>query len=171
MANDIPGWLRPQFSRPLYSGWGKTPDKPQPGKQIQLGIEPGPARWEATMLPLDHSGDLAQVEDVKVCQSYFSRNGCLMTKELDVKCVLRTSRQVSHICRWIVVWQENFTNKMDPLWHSQHVCVCLCVTMPIHCTSTRFGFHARQIDGIECGLFSNHTPLGQTTLRVRRVSI
>ena len=29
----------------------------------------------------------------------------------------------------------------------------------------RFGFHARWIDGVKCGLFSNHAPLGQTTLR------
>ena len=47
----------------------------------------------------------------------------------------------------------------------------VCVLMPTHCTITCFGFHARQIDGIECGLFSNHALLGQTTLRVRRVSV
>ena len=29
----------------------------------------------------------------------------------------------------------------------------------------------RWIDGVECGLFSNHAPLGQTTLRVGRVSV
>ena len=28
----------------------------------------------------------------------------------------------------------------------------------------RFGFHARQIDGIKCGLFSNHAPLVQKYL-------
>ena len=42
---------------------------------------------------------------------------------------------------------------------------CLFVSMPIHCTITRFVFRARRIDGVECGLFSNHAPLGQTTLR------
>ena len=47
-----------------------------------------------------------------------------------------------------------------------HVDVCMYVPMPTHCTITRFGFHARWIDGVECGLFSNHAPLGQTTLRV-----
>ena len=46
-----------------------------------------------------------------------------------------------------------------------------CVPMPTHCTITRFRFHARRIDGVECGLFSNHAPLGQTTLRVGRVSV
>ena len=40
---------------------------------------------------------------------------------------------------------------------------CLCVPMPTHCTIMRFGFHARWIDGIKCGLFSNHAQLGQTT--------
>ena len=25
----------------------------------------------------------------------------------------------------------------------------------------RFGFHARWIDGVKCGLFSNHAPLGR----------
>ena len=34
----------------------KPRKKPQPGKLSPLGIEPGPARWEATMLPLDHNG-------------------------------------------------------------------------------------------------------------------
>ena len=34
----------------------KTPKKPQPGKLTRPGIEPGPATWEATMLPLDRSG-------------------------------------------------------------------------------------------------------------------
>ena len=40
------------------------------------------------------------------------------------------------------------------------------VLMPTHCTITCFGFHARWIDGVKCGLFSNHAPLGKTTLRV-----
>ena len=35
----------------------------------------------------------------------------------------------------------------------------------------RFGFHARWIDGVKCGLFSNHAPLGQITLGVGRVSV
>ena len=41
----------------------------------------------------------------------------------------------------------------------------LFVPMQTHYTITRFGFRARRIDGVECGLFSNHAPLGQTTLR------
>ena len=50
-------------------------------------------------------------------------------------------------------------------------CVCVCVPMPTHCTITRFGFNARRIDGVKCGLFSNQAPLGQTTLRVGRLSV
>ena len=42
----------------------------------------------------------------------------------------------------------------------------MCVPMPTHCTITCFGFRTGQIDGIECGLFSNHAPLGQTALCV-----
>ena len=38
----------------------------------------------------------------------------------------------------------------------------MCVPMPTHCTITCFGFRARRIDGVECGLFSIHAPLGQT---------
>ena len=45
------------------------------------------------------------------------------------------------------------------------------VPMPTHCTITRFGFRARRIHGVECGLFSNYAPLGQATLRVGRVSV
>ena len=44
--------------------------------------------------------------------------------------------------------------------------LCVCVLMPTHCTITRFGFHARWIDGIKCGLFLNHALLRQTTLLV-----
>ena len=44
------------------------------------------------------------------------------------------------------------------------LCVCVCVPMPTHCTITCFGFDARWIDGVKYGLFSNHAPLGQTTL-------
>ena len=47
----------------------------------------------------------------------------------------------------------------------------LCVLMPTHCTIARFGFRTRQIDGVVCDIFSIHAPLGQTTLRVGRVSV
>ena len=46
-----------------------------------------------------------------------------------------------------------------------------CVPMPTHCTITCFGFRTRWIDGVDCALFSIHAPLGQTTLRVGRVSV
>ena len=54
---------------PMISGdgWGlsfpdicvtveEKPQKKQRGKLARPGVEPGTARWEATMLPLDHSG-------------------------------------------------------------------------------------------------------------------
>ena len=43
--------------------------------------------------------------------------------------------------------------------------------MPTPCTIMCFRFCARQIDGVECGLFSIHAPLGQNTLRVRQVPV
>ena len=43
--------------------------------------------------------------------------------------------------------------------------------MPTHCTITPIGFSATRIDGVTCGLFSYHTLLGKTTLRVGRVSV
>ena len=49
--------------------------------------------------------------------------------------------------------------------------VIVVVPMPTHCTITCFEFHARRIDDVECGLFSINAPLGQTTLRVERVSV
>ena len=42
----------------------------------------------------------------------------------------------------------------------------VCVPMPTQCTIKRFWFHTTWIDDVKCGLFSNHAPLGQTTLRV-----
>ena len=41
--------------------------------------------------------------------------------------------------------------------------MCVCVFQR---TITCIGFHARWIDGIKFGLFSNHVLLGQTTLHV-----
>ena len=48
---------------------------------------------------------------------------------------------------------------------------CLLDPMPTHCTITHFGFHARWINGVKFGLFSNHAPLGQTILCVGQVSV
>ena len=46
------------------------------------------------------------------------------------------------------------------------VCVCVrvrvCFPMPIHCTITCFRFRARQIDGVECGLFQFMHCLGRS---------
>ena len=58
MANDIRGWTGSKFSRHLSDSWAKIPEKPQPRKLIQPGIEPWAARWETTMLPLHYSGGL-----------------------------------------------------------------------------------------------------------------
>ena len=45
-----------------------------------------------------------------------------------------------------------------------HACICAWV-----CVCAHLGFWIRQVFGVECGLFSIHAPLGQTTLRVGRV--
>ena len=41
-----------KFPRHLSYRWGKTPKKPHPGNLSRPGIEPGPAAWQARMLPL-----------------------------------------------------------------------------------------------------------------------
>ena len=51
--------------------------------------------------------------------------------------------------------KKNFVKRMNK-YKISCVYVCVCVPMPTHCTITCFGFHTRQIDGIECGLFSIH---------------
>ena len=38
----------------------KPQKKPQPGNLTWLGIEPGPTRWDATMLPFNHGGGLRE---------------------------------------------------------------------------------------------------------------
>ena len=43
--------------------------------------------------------------------------------------------------------------------------------MPTRSIITCFRFHSRRIDGVKFGLFLNHAPLGDTTLRVGRVSV
>ena len=49
--NDIRGPCGPKASRNLSYRWGKTPKKPHPGNLSRLGIELGPAAWQARMLP------------------------------------------------------------------------------------------------------------------------
>ena len=50
--NDIREPCGPKISRHLSYRWGKTPKKPHPGNLSRPGIEPGPAAWQARMLPL-----------------------------------------------------------------------------------------------------------------------
>ena len=53
------------------------------------------------------------------------------------------------------------------------MCVCVCVVFQCQPTALLLtsGSAQGEIDGIECGLFSIHAPLGQTTLHVGRVSV
>ena len=48
--NDIRGPWGPKASRHLSYRWGKTPKKPHPENLSRLGIELGPAAWQARML-------------------------------------------------------------------------------------------------------------------------
>ena len=41
----------PKASWYLFYRWGKTPKKPRPGNLFRPRIEPGPAAWQARMLP------------------------------------------------------------------------------------------------------------------------
>ena len=50
--NDIRGPWGPKVSWHLFYRWGKNPKKPHPGNLFRPGIEPGPAAWQARMLPL-----------------------------------------------------------------------------------------------------------------------
>ena len=50
--NDIWGPWRPKASWHLSYRWGKTPKKPHPENLSRPEIEPGPAAWQARMLPL-----------------------------------------------------------------------------------------------------------------------
>ena len=50
--NDIRGPWGPKVSWLLSYRWGKTPKKPHPGNLSRMGIERGPAAWQARMLPL-----------------------------------------------------------------------------------------------------------------------
>ena len=44
--------------------------------------------------------------------------------------------------------------------------MCVCSYAYATALLRASGFRARSIDGVDCGLFSIHAPLGQTTLRV-----
>ena len=49
--NEIWGPCGPKVSRHLSYRWGKIRKKPHPGNLFWPGIEPGPAAWQAHMLP------------------------------------------------------------------------------------------------------------------------
>ena len=49
--NDIRGPCRPKASWHLSYRWGKNLKKAHPGNLSQPGIKPGPAAWQARMLP------------------------------------------------------------------------------------------------------------------------
>ena len=51
-TNDSRGLWGPKVSWHLSYRWGKTPKKPYPWNLFRPGIEPGPAAWQARMLPL-----------------------------------------------------------------------------------------------------------------------
>ena len=75
----------------------------------------------------------------------------------------------------IILYHEHTTSigclqKMNINWSPKKE-VFVCVPMPTHCTIMRFRFCTGQINGVNCGLFFNHAPLGQTTLRVGWVSV
>ena len=119
----------------------KPPENSQPGKLTRLGIESGPAWWEATMLLLDHSGG-PRIHNREPKYRNFSRIYDILNSFADIRSALEFTMY----------------------------CTCtpitMCVPMPTHCTITYFGFHAWWIDGVKCDLFLNHAPLGQTTLCV-----
>ena len=50
-SNDIRGPWGPKTSWHMSYRWGKTPKKRHPGNLYRPGIEPGPAAWQARMLP------------------------------------------------------------------------------------------------------------------------
>ena len=50
-SNHIRGPCGPKASWHLSYRWGKTPKKPHPRNLFRTGIEPGPAAWQARMLP------------------------------------------------------------------------------------------------------------------------
>ena len=89
---------------------------------------------------------------------------------------IRLARNLKHIIvQWVgigthTVWEILYISKTLMFERPKFGYVCL-FPVPTHCTITRFGFHARCIDGVRYGLFSNHGPLGQTTLRVGWVSV
>ena len=45
----------------------------------------------------------------------------------------------------------------------------MCANAHPHALLCALGFHTRWIDGVGCGLFSIHAPLGLTTLHVGQV--
>ena len=52
MANNIRGPCGPKASWHSFYRWGKPRKKPHPVNLSRPGIEPGPAAWQARMLPL-----------------------------------------------------------------------------------------------------------------------
>ena len=84
----------------------KPRKKPQPRKLTRQGIEHGPARWKATMLPLGHSGGLNKGSIGSIlCVCFIIYLGYLFTTPLptfwSVRLVFPLSREESNWERWV----------------------------------------------------------------------
>ena len=72
----------------------------------------------------------------------------------------------AHFMSFFFFQKRNKTKNLMNIKSSKFFNVCVCVSMPTHCTITCFQFCTMRIDGVECGLFSIYALLGQTTLRM-----
>ena len=86
--NDTLGPWGPKVSWHLSYRWGKTPKKPHQGNLSRLRIEPGPAAWQARMLPLvPQQWTVAVLLGIKRCASFplLSTHHSLFSIWIDLK--------------------------------------------------------------------------------------
>ena len=100
-------------------GWGLSltcifllvEEKPQPGKLTLPGIEPGPARWEAKILLLDHRGSQEYLQSVEVYTVLLKKEIHNYLRKKDGTYFYRTrmSRLRMEIEKWhtLIGWREN----------------------------------------------------------------
>ena len=98
--------------------WGKTPKKPHPGNLSRPGIEPGPAAWQARMLPPVPQRWTFRKSNVRCCiYARDSKGEREREREREREIVLKDTRSV--LC-WILKFSYQLLQLYDFLFCILH---------------------------------------------------
>ena len=141
------GTLGPKVSWHLTYRWGKTPKKPHPGNLSRPGIEPGPAAWQARMIPLAPQRWTISVSSTHCCILLLTclpkvfHDGSAKFTTGNFECMVRLKR--FSFQKW---WQNNLFNVKSTLKiivHALKQKKLQCFTSKPNAHGTFWNFHIK----------------------------